>query len=775
MIHELLLGISGHPSPLLSSSDKAEDRNGLLQSVLSPAEKALLHTLTQDLGEKNIKIRTNASAISSSHPSTVCRAVPNAIVSTHLASFQRRILEVEKDILEQDASIVGAYNIVPLSSIVGAFNGWGRKLEWLWRLIQFIQAPGPKAYSHSGQPNNGPCRAAELMEHLRDSTHTGYPDIEQIALNLLKVAETAWLKQISTWVLYGRHPTAGTADFFITQESVNFNGLSSFNEYGIQYSLVPHFVTKATAQSILFIGKALNHIRERQDVLTNDSSKTSAQDLALLPTHLAHLSSLEFPLSPSSFSAAIGAIRLSLSQNALQKLLPMTKAMEILRLLKDFFLLDNGEFAIALITAADERLTSRTRPEVSKQNLASDLASMTVKEGEVSAVLARTWTALASLQSLDPTYDEVVDDQLDLASELIRLSIKSLNASSTPSRGPTDKLSMASFDDLLLPSSTVLSLRVPSPMDLFLTSSDVDTYSNIHAYLLAIRRAHLRLSKLFLLSVLRRDHPLPKPPTSLNHKDAFGALARIRGRADQRTKKMRPIWATISSAAFFLAEVGEYFQGEVVKSSWSTFQSWLLPSLASDMRSINASLMSSIGSGGRSYPSRPNSSRSSQGTAPHSPHDPETLTQAHKAYLAALEKELLLGNSNFTTLLRRFMTSIDHLSALMQRLNLTQQRLDSETGTDAPNAASNFAAEEQRLMEDLGTSRQKVAGGVQELIDALRAIDATRIGERPHNGNNATMEHDGFVPWAGGGVDCLLLKFDYGNTGKLAMQQSEDG
>ncbi|KAL2039961.1 hypothetical protein N7G274_007364 [Stereocaulon virgatum] len=762
MIHELLLGISGHPSPLLSSSGQAADTNDPLQFILSPAEKALLHTLTQDLGGKNNNIRTNASALSSSHPSTVCRAVSTAIVSRHLASFQSRVLEVEKDILEQDASIVGAYNIVPLSAIVGAFDGWGRKLEWLWRLVQFMRAPNSNGHSRPGQSENGPSTAAELMEHLRHSTHTGYPDIEQIALDLVKVAETAWLKQISTWVLYGRHPVTGTADFFIVQGSVNRNGLSKFDEYSIQYGLVPHFVTKATAQSILFIGKALNHIRERQNALSYESSRTSAQDLALLPTHLAHLSSLEIPLSPTGFSAAIGAIRLSLSQNALQKLLPMTKVMEILRLLKDFFLLDNGEFAIALITAADERLISRNRPEAAKQNLVNDLASMTIKEGEVSAVLARTWTALASLQILDPAYDEVVDDQLDQASELIRLSLKSLSVSSTPSQAPLDKQSMILFDDLLLPSSTVLSLRVPSPLDLFLTSPDVDAYSRIHAYLLAIRRAHLRLSKLFLLSVLRRDHPSPNAPILLNQKITSGALAHRRARADQRTKSMRPIWATIGYAAFFLAEIGEYFQGEVVKSSWSTFQSWLLPSLASDMPPINATMTSSVGSGGRSHPSRPNSSRSSQGTTLHSPHDPETLTQAHKSYLAALTNKLLLSNSRFTSLLRRFMTSIDHLSALMQRLNNVQQHSDFETDTGVTNAASNSAAEEQRLMEDLRLSRQKVASGIQDMIDALRAIDATRTGARTYHGNNATTESYGYVPWAGGGVDRLLLKFDYG-------------
>ena len=780
MIHELLLGISGHSSPLLSSSSShPEDSNGLLQSILSPAERALLKSLAQGLGERNRNIRTNASAISSSHPSTICRAVSTAIVSTHLASFQHKILEVEKNILEQDARIVGAYNIVPLSAVAEAFGGWTRKLEWLWDLIQFIQAQGSSKTPQARLSTRDFCTAAELLKHLEESTHTGYPDIEQISLNLLKVAETAWLKQTSTWVLYGRHPASGAADFFIKHLAIMNNGQSPASyQYDIEDELVPQYVTKATAQSILSIGKALNYIRDRKVTFTDTASRAIAPDLALLPNHLSHLSShlsaLESPLTASSFSAAIGAIRLSLSQNALQKLLPIASIIQMLHLLKDFFLMDHGEFAIALITAADERLLSRNKADVSRRNLTNDLASMTIKEGEVSAVLARAWNALDMLQSLDPACDEVVDDYLDRARSLIRLSIKSLDVNSTPSRRLTDKSPVTSFDDLLLPSSTALSLRVHPPMDLFLSPADVEVYSSIHAYLLAIRRAHLRLSKLFLLSALRRDQPSSKASVSSNHKETFESLANRRRTANKRAKAMRPVWAQIGSAAFFLAELGEYFQGEVVKGSWSTFQSWLVLNPASDVRSTDVNLMSSTGSGRHSYPSWPTSSDSCQGTPPLSPRDPETLTKAHRRYLASLEKGLLLDDFNFTTLLRRFMASIDHLTALMQRLNYIQQTLDLETNADVSTTAHNLAVEAQGLMQDLESSCQKVSSGAQSLIEALRAIDASRTGGRSIHVKDFAKDHDEFIPWANGGVERLLLKFDSGNVEKLLLRQSGD-
>ena len=767
MLHEILLSLAGGPSPLLSpASNKPNDQtDNFLHSLLSPAEQALLRSLADDLGQKSKDIRTHASDISATHPSIVCRAVCTAIISIYLARFQERILEVERDILEKNANIVGAYNIVPLSAVAGAFDGWSRKLDWLWRLVQFIQTPEDTQKSsdpRSNQANEGFCTAATVIGRLRDSIHTGYPDIEAIARDLTKAAETAFLRQVSGWILYGRYPAIGDADFFVDRRTIE--GSSTANMYDIKDSLIPPFVSKATAHSILFIGKSLNHIRKRQSSQTASSSMVTPPELNLLTKHLSHLSSLEYPLNPSSFSAAIAAIRLSLSQNALQKLLPISKVLEILHILKDFFLLARGEFAVALITSAEGRLFSRNKTQRTKSNLSNELDGLTIKEGEVSAVLARTWTTLASLQSFD---DENGDEELDIARDLIRLSIKTMVNRNKATHEAHREESGASFDDLLLPASTVLSLHVPSPLDLFLSSSDVDTYSYIHAYLLAIRRAHLRLSRLSTLSVLRREHPSPRLFSS-------EACARSRATSNKRTKNLRPIWAAIGSAVFFLTELGEYFQGEVIQSSWSTFHSWLIPSLALEStHSADPSLLSTRST--LTYPSssRPTSVQAAAAPSPSTqlPHDPETLTQAHRQYLSSLKTALLVDNSTFTHSLRRLMTSIDHLCGLMQRLEIVQQSLNAEGSSDVHEApGSHSSAEEQRIMGDLETSRLKLADGVQGLTETLRSIDAARTAGRGFRTPNPVMGESSFVPWSGGGVDRLLLKFDYASNDELALR-----
>ena len=773
MLHELLLSLSGHPSPLLSRSlESVEKGDDALHELLSPAERALLNSLSQDLGEKHRSTREIATKISSSHPSTVCRAIAASIISTHLANFQRRILEVEKSILKEDPSFVGAYNTVPLSAIVSAFDGWRRKLAWLWDLVQYIWKPDPGNTSTSEQITGLSCSAAMIVKRLRDATRTGFPDIAAMSLELVNVAEMAWLKQLSAWVLYGRHP--GGSDFFVIKEAGDGQQEASLHDtYATRLDLVPCFVNTTTAKSVLFIGKSLNHIKDRQCSTSNSAYKDTMPELALLPRHLSQLSALRPPITSASFSEAIGAIRLSLSQNALQKLLPLSKVLEILQVLVQYFLLAKGEFAIALITSADERLASRYQRDSSRKpalRSLDDLASLTIREGEVQGVLARTWTTLASLHNAD---DDDVDEELDRARELITLSIKTLGLGSRQERvGQRAQPPSAIFDDLLLPSSSVLGLRVPSPLDLFLTSSDIEMYSHIHAYLLAIRRAHLHLSKLFQLSVLRRTHPSPKAKVLSNKERAFDEISQQRQRANEMAKLMRPIWATIGSAGFFLAELGEYFQGEVVQSSWAVFSEWLVPDITTDKTvSGSASLSSSLRPSSSQIGSRPSSSRRSDDVATYGIHDPETLAQAHQSYLSSIHHSVLLDDAKFTSHLRRQMTAIDHICALMQRLDIVHQNVKAAGDSDT---SLNFASEERKLVVELQSSRLQIADVVRSLIARLREIDEARAGGR--DGQPSQGQSDsGFIPWSANGLDRLLLKFDYGTVDKLLPPQFEHG
>jgi hypothetical protein len=197
MLHEILLSLSGHPSPLFTIS-----ANNDVPLILSPQEKALLASIAH-LSDLHCKLITHTGEISSSHPSSICQAVALSIKSTHLANFQQKVLEVESSILQKDAGIVGAYNIVSLTAVVGEFSEWTRRMEWFWEATQLMMEKG--------------CTGARIIDKLCDSVQTGYSDVEEVALRLVKIAETAWLKQASAWILYGRLPFSGREDFFVHQ------------------------------------------------------------------------------------------------------------------------------------------------------------------------------------------------------------------------------------------------------------------------------------------------------------------------------------------------------------------------------------------------------------------------------------------------------------------------------------------------------------------------------------------------------------------------------
>jgi len=196
MLHELLLSLSGHPSPLLTADHSSPN------SILSPPEKALLSSIAH-LSDLHCKLIAHTNTITSTHPSSICQAVATAISSTHLGKFQRKVLEVEDGILRKDAGSVGAYNIVPLTAIVGEFSGWTRRMEWFLEVVDFMRG------------SEGKCSGAMVIDRLCDAIQTGYVDIEEAALSLVKVAEMAWLKQVSSWILYGRLPSFGREDFFV--------------------------------------------------------------------------------------------------------------------------------------------------------------------------------------------------------------------------------------------------------------------------------------------------------------------------------------------------------------------------------------------------------------------------------------------------------------------------------------------------------------------------------------------------------------------------------
>lgn len=763
MLHEILLSLSGQPSPLFASPAKAATDNDDLP-LLSPPEKALLGSVAH-LSQLHAQLRARTSQISSSHTSVICRSVSTKIANTHLGEFQKKVLEVEKAILSGDSLYVGGWGIVPLSTIVGEFAPWTRRMEWLWEISQFIQPNQEDARRPHG------CTGAALIDYLRSELLTGYADIKEMAVQLVNSAENAWMKQLSMWVLYGNLPMYGRDDFFIQEDSTAEDEEIQFR---MHTNLLPRFVSASTAASVLFIGKSLNHIRAKRKT----SRGISTAPVALYQEHIEQLGGLKSPMPPGKLTAAIDGIRLSLSQSTLSKLLPLPRILEMLTLLHDFLLLGRGEFAVALVAHADARIEeSRRRGPAGR---VPALEGILIKEGDVITSLAHAWSELFSLQK----EEDPADEELELARELLRLSINDRKSgrAATPSQSSTGipEISPVSFEDLLFPTSTSLTAQVRAPLDLFLSGSDIAIYSKIHSYLLGIRRAQIRLGDLWKRTTLRRNYPTPWGPPRSNSDFGQNRLKASRERDNARTRQMRPVWATASACLFVLSEIGSFFQGEVVHESWQHLREWIQEGARPSTPASTAGSRPGTAHSKIQHQSRASSPDrapvSEAGPATMGRHDPEALTIAHRRHLSTLVQSLFLTDVPFTSTLRALLTAVDHFVALTTRLETIQRNMDLEEDEGVVDALVDYGREERQIWGDLRATRDQVKVGIQDLVTSLRNIDDHRASEGldldtqarhvwPGSKVNASSGPSAghYVPRQPAGVDRLLMKLDFGS------------
>ncbi|KAL9468452.1 hypothetical protein ACSS6W_010146 [Trichoderma asperelloides] len=746
MLHEILLSLSGHPSPLL----RAGTADSGPVSGVTPSERQLLASAAH-LSDIHIKLIKYAGQIAGAHPSPICRAVGTAIQSIHLSAFQRKILEVEESILKEDPELVGEYNIVPLTAVMGEFTQWTRRFEWLWDIVQFMVTKDEKGNA---------CCGSQIMNRLRTELQSGYRDVEEAAMSLVKVAETAWLKQVSAWVLYGRLPSLGGDDFFIQK-------VDGTAEYIYEPELLPGFVTPSTAASMLFIGKSLNHTRVRATV---DSGMGGLDHLS---TKLQELASLSFPVNGATFSRTIVSIRLSLSQNTLQKILPTAKVIETLQLLREFFLLGRGEFAMALTQEADDKIRNRWRRAGNLAHEKQDgMKNLTVKDGEVSAVLARTWAVLVAMQRNQVEEDEL----LELARDLLRLHLTKATVTPplvSPGLNAAEAKIIASspFRNLLFSVPATLSIQLPSPLDMVISPSDLQLYSCINSYLLSMRRAHIRLTDLWKITSLRRHHPAPR--------GANEYAGTLRERWSARAAALRSSWTTASAAIFFLGETEAYFQTEIVEGLWEGFLIWLTgkerrrdggrsgaatPAAHSAKHSIATT--SDWRPGSSSNSTNPNDvSRILSRPAP----DPQTLVTAHSLYLRTLVHRLLLTQPTFTSLLYTLLNHIDHLVTHIQRLHSIFTSIDLEADAGVLDSSTDLDHEERQIMTLIRGVEGKIRQGIEDVVGALRGLEGDVEFLARWEGLDGTVDGheeygDGemYIPARVGGINRLLMKLDFG-------------
>lgn len=742
MLHEILLSLSGYHSQFFEKVRNGETQDHGLHSFTSQPERAMLETLAH-IAELHIAIKQAATRVANNHPSVVCRSVASATTDIHLAAFRAKVIEVEASILQRDAAFVGGYGIVPLSSVVGEFAPWTRRLEWLSRLFAFTER---QHADDSGRPY---CTSNSILDFLEAETRTGYGDIEASAQSLLTAGEKVWMRSVASWILYGKMPVFGQDDFFIQPNPERTGALDG---YILARSLLPSFVSIPAAESILAIGNALCQLQAHKP------GDTTARITELLPKHLQILGCLRYPLNPSIFELAMEDIDSSISQYALSRILPLQQILGLLDVVHRFVLLGNGEFATALIENAAEKVKSRlTAPSTKPVRKVGRVDDLTIKQIELTSILHKTWDQLAALQS-----EQALDDEsFNLARSFLSLS--------------TVKDEENAFIQIstLMPNYATLNLNISpdSNLKFFLTNANILSYAAINAYLLSIRRAELHLSQLWKLTPQRRCHPTPLgPPLSAS---SFGqsALATRRTREQARSVAMRAHWASMSKALFVINQLDAYLHGEVIHNSWEHFQDWLHEG-------------SQPGSSrGGSRPGTANSAKTGSSAGEglgrsKQMNDPRTLAKGHHAFLEALVGGLLLDNVGYVTALRQLLGAVDHYVALFARLTAIWSGLDLQEDEGVVDTFSNYKDEERMVTAEMARCRGGLEEEIGELVTKLKEAERRRDVDGLTNGVDG-LDLEGtkeFVPWKGRNMDRLIMKLEdlAGGSGKDGVEKLVD-
>ncbi|EXJ75034.1 uncharacterized protein A1O5_01730 [Cladophialophora psammophila CBS 110553] len=753
MLHEILLSLSGLQSPIWSQvrAPAGSGDEKTFNQYVSPPERAMLATLAH-LHDLHAQIKGATSRLSITHRSMVCRAVSASIADVHLGRFVDKIVEVESCILQKDAAYVGAYEVVPLSTLVAEFAPWTRRLEWLWSIVLHLDPPfkqNAKTCSPSG---------ASILDLLENETHTGYSDIEDMAIALLTVAQKAWMRAASLWVLYGRLPTSGAEDFCIRP---NPKPSSAMDSYMIDPSLTPKFLNPRASSALLSAGCALSQLYSQTVSFGPLLSGSSDASLSLLPTHLALLESLQYPLNLSLLESTLSSINQSISENALSQILPRPLIMQLLLVILRYVLLNQGEFAVSLINHADDRVANhqQTQNTVRPVRKIGRLDELAVKEAELKGILNKTMAELSALQA----DDDIEDDTLGLAKKL--LSLKAIDDRNEFGQG---------LVSTLLPTPTILHFTIPtsSPLHLFLSSSDVQLYAFINAYLISIHRAGLHLSSLWKLSSHRRCYPSPIGPPRSASQAGRRILAARRVRDARRSARTRAHWTTASRALFTVNELEAFLQGEVIQSSWAQFWKWL----DGNDRLYPSSAKSSRPGTGSSTAQRTTGLSNREATTV--PTDPRTMADAHRRYLHALNNALFLTNVAFVATLKELLNQVDHFIALFSRLQTVWEGLDLQEDEGVLDAFSNYAQDERDVLVEMDRTRKSIETSLSDLVDKIRDMEKekrTGVGLMTSNleeslsgfqlNGNATK----FIPWQARTVDRLVMKLD-----GLVMKQDED-
>ncbi|KAG9075720.1 hypothetical protein FRC06_009924, partial [Ceratobasidium sp. 370] len=191
-----------------------------------------------------------------------------------------------------------------------------------------------------------------------------------------------------------------------------------------------------------------------------------------------------------------------------------------------------------------------------------------IRDTDLSLVILRA--SLGTTAQNDPSLDS-------LRFTLVDGPLRPLLPPLQPKSKSTQPLGPVNFDDLLLGARATLSHSLAWPLDLVLGQAELQTYSALFAYMIALRREHVRVLECW--SSLSAAQRARRRWTGLGEGGAGRGRAGREDSAEMEARKrlLRCRWGVVREMVWFLDTLWGYIMMDVVDVQYRKLQSQLRP------------------------------------------------------------------------------------------------------------------------------------------------------------------------------------------------------
>ncbi|XP_010504147.1 PREDICTED: gamma-tubulin complex component 4 isoform X1 [Camelina sativa] len=508
-------------------------------------------------------------------PSVYRRAIANGIGEI-LSVYRSAVLQIEQKLLAETTPI--------LATVTQGLNKFFVLFPPLYEVILEIERDD--------------IRGGQLLNVLNKRCHCGVPELRTCLQRLLWHGHQVMYNQLAAWIVYGilqdphgeffiKRQEDGDLDHRSSQEeiseklartSVHETSLTDWHSgFHISLDMLPDYISMRLGESILFAGKAIRVLRNPSPAFQFQKDKSFQQTMRgsqrirgfmhsdfpereteidtdltggeLLPQSEADkIEAMLKELKESSefhkrsFECTVDSVRAIAASHLWQLVVVRADLNGHLKALKDYFLLEKGDFFQCFLE--ESRPLMRLPPRQSTGE--SDLM--------VPFQLAATKTIAE-----EDKYFSRVSLRMPSFGVTVRSSQAELARSKASLAGKANYTSDTSVDGW---DAIALEYSVDWPMQLFFTQEVLSKYLKVFQYLIRLKRTQMELEKSWA-SVMHQDHV----ESAQHRKDGTNGST-----SQQRRQGIRPMWRVREHMAFLIRNLQFYIQVDVIESQWKVLQ-----------------------------------------------------------------------------------------------------------------------------------------------------------------------------------------------------------